>query len=55
MQKITINKILQKKGKIPITCLTAYSRPVAEILDKYCDIIYPSIFNGPRIGIITYS
>ena len=39
MQKITINKILKKKNKIPITCLTAYSKPIAKIADKYCDII----------------
>ena len=40
MKKITINKILNKKGKTPITCLTAYSKDVAKILDKYCDLIF---------------
>ena len=39
MQKITIKKILNKKGKKPITCLTAYSKSTAEAVDKYCDII----------------
>jgi 3-methyl-2-oxobutanoate hydroxymethyltransferase len=39
MQKITIKKILNKKGKTPITCLTAYSKATAEAVDKYCDII----------------
>ena len=39
MQKITANKIVLKKWKQPITCLTAYSSPMAKILDKYCDII----------------
>ena len=39
MRKITIKKILKKKNKTPITCLTAYSKNVAEIADKYCDII----------------
>ena len=39
MQKITIKKILNKKGKKPITCLTAYSKATAEAVDKYCDII----------------
>ena len=39
MKKISIKKILQKKNKIPITCLTAYSRNTAKIADKYCDII----------------
>ena len=39
MKKITIKKILEKKNKTPITCLTAYSKTVAQIADKYCDII----------------
>jgi len=39
MQKITIKKILEKKNKIPITCLSLYSKTMAEIADKYCDII----------------
>ena len=39
MQKVTIKKIVKKKGNQPITCLTAYLKPVAENLDKYCDII----------------
>ena len=39
MQRIKIKKILEKKGQEPITCLTAYSKSTAEILDKYCDII----------------
>ena len=39
MQKITIKSILKKKNKIPITCLTAYSKVIAQIADKYCDII----------------
>lgn len=39
MQKVTIKKILRKKGKKPITCLTAYSKATAEVVDKYCDII----------------
>jgi len=39
MQKITIKKILKKKNKTPITCLSLYSKTMAEIADKYCDII----------------
>ena len=39
MQKLTIKKILNKKNKTPITCLTAYSKAIAQIADKYCDII----------------
>ena len=35
MQKLTTKKILKKKGKIPITCLTAYTKTIAEIVDKF--------------------
>ena len=34
-----IKKILLKKDKSKIVCLTAYSKQIAKILDKYCDII----------------
>ena len=39
MKKIKIERILNKKGKSPIVCLTSYTKPIAEIVDKYCDII----------------
>ena len=50
MQGITIKNILKKKGKEPITCLTAYSKPMAEIIDKYCDIILV----GDSVGMVFY-
>ena len=34
-----IKDIILKKKKSKIVCLTAYSKSVAKILDKYCDII----------------
>ena len=34
-----INKITNLKNKRPLVCLTAYSKPFAKILDKYCDIV----------------
>ena len=37
--KKKISKIKNSKGKKKIVCLTAYSKPIAKILDKYCDII----------------
>ena len=39
MQKITIKKIQKKKNRTPIICLTAYSKAIAQIADKHCDII----------------
>ena len=50
MQKITIKKILNKKNKTPITCLTAYSKTIAQIADKYCDIILV----GDSLGMVLY-
>ena len=36
---IKIKNILSRKKKSPIVCLTAYSKNIAKILDKHCDII----------------
>ena len=37
--KKNILKIIKRKNKKPLVCLTAYSKPIAKILDKYCDIV----------------
>ena len=50
MKRITIQKILKKKGKEKITCLTAYSKTTSQILDKYCDIILV----GDSVGMVLY-
>jgi len=50
MKSKKIEKIIKKKGKIPIVCLTAYSKPIANILDKYCDIILV----GDSLGMTIY-
>ena len=50
MLKLTIKKILNKKNKIPIICLTAYSKAMAQIADKYCDIILV----GDSLGMVLY-
>ena len=50
MKRITIQKILKKKGKEKITCLTAYSKTTSQILDKYCDIILV----GDSVGMTLY-
>ena len=50
MRRITIKNILSKKNKSPITCLTAYTKNVAEIVDKYCDIILV----GDSLGMVLY-
>ena len=50
MQKVTIKKILKKKNKLPIVCLTAYTQNIAKILDKYCDLILV----GDSLGMVLY-
>ena len=37
--KSKIQRILKKKNKSKLVCLTAYSKNFSEILDKYCDIV----------------
>ena len=37
--KKKIFRIKKLKSKRKLVCLTAYSKPTAKILDKYCDII----------------
>ena len=50
MQKVTIKQILKKKNKLPIVCLTAYTKNIAKIADKYCDIILV----GDSLGMVLY-
>lgn len=38
MKKNILN-IIKTKNRRPLVCLTAYSKPIAKILDKYCDIV----------------
>ena len=46
-----IKKILSKKNKSKIICLTSYSKNFSEILDKYTDIILV----GDSLGSVLYS
>ena len=48
---IKIKKILNKKNKSKVICLTAYSKNVASILDKYCDLILV----GDSLGSVLYN
>jgi len=49
-KKLSINNIKFKKFKKPLICLTAYTAPVAKILDKYCDIILV----GDSVGMVLH-
>ena len=50
MKNKKIENIIKRKNKKPIVCLTAYSKNIAEILDKYCDIILV----GDSLGMVLY-
>ena len=46
-----IKKIISKKNRSKIVCLTAYSKNVASILDKYCDLVLV----GDSLGSVLYN
>ena len=46
-----IKKILDKKNKSKVICLTAYSKNIALILDKYCDLVLV----GDSLGSVLYN
>ena len=48
--RVSVQDILQKKNREKITCLTAYTFPIAKILDDYCDIILV----GDSLGMTIY-
>lgn len=48
--RVSVKDILQKKGLEKIICLTAYTFPVAKILDNVCDIILV----GDSLGMVIY-
>jgi len=48
---IKVKKILSKKDKSKIVCLTAYSKNIAKILDRHCDIVLV----GDSLGSVLYN
>jgi 3-methyl-2-oxobutanoate hydroxymethyltransferase len=39
IRRLTVPKIRCQKGKTPIVCLTAYTAPMAKLVDSYADLI----------------
>ena len=50
VRRITAPEIAGRKGKDPIVCLTAYTAPVAEILDAHCDLMLV----GDSVGMVVH-
>ena len=46
-----VKKILNKKNKSKVICLTAYSKNVASIVDKHCDLVLV----GDSLGSVLYN
>ena len=49
--KSKFSEILKKKNRSKIICLTAYSRNIAQIIDKHCDIVLV----GDSLGSVLYN
>lgn len=50
VRRITAPDIAVRKGQTPIVCLTAYTAPMAEILDPHCDVLLV----GDSVGMVVH-
>ena len=50
IRRVTAPDITARKGKTPIVCLTAYTAPMAEILDEHCDLLLV----GDSVGMVVH-
>ena len=50
VQRITAPEIRARKGGDPVVCLTAYTAPMAEILDPHCDLLLV----GDSVGMVVH-
>jgi 3-methyl-2-oxobutanoate hydroxymethyltransferase len=49
-ERITIPDLVARKGAIPIVCLTAYTKPIAELVDQHVDLVLV----GDSLGMVLY-
>src|SRR5580700_9549234 len=49
-RRLTAPEITARKGGEPLVCLTAYTAPVAEILDEVCDLLLV----GDSVGMVLH-
>jgi 3-methyl-2-oxobutanoate hydroxymethyltransferase len=50
VRRVAAPDIAARKGQTPIVCLTAYTAPVAEILDEHCDLLLV----GDSVGMVVH-
>src|SRR6185295_8478028 len=50
IRRVTAPDIRARKGGEPIVCLTAYTAPMAEILDAHCDLLLV----GDSVGMVLH-
>src|SRR5579862_7326325 len=50
IRRLTAPEITARKGGVPLVCLTAYTAPVAAILDEACDLILV----GDSVGMVLH-
>ena len=50
VKRLAAPDIAARKGKTPIVCLTAYTAPMAELLDPHCDLLLV----GDSVGMVVH-
>jgi 3-methyl-2-oxobutanoate hydroxymethyltransferase len=50
VRRLAAPDIAARKGKTPVVCLTAYTTPMAEILDEHCDLMLV----GDSVGMVIH-
>ena len=49
-KRLTTDAIRARKGGTPVVCLTAYTTPIAQVLDEHCDLLLV----GDSLGMVLY-
>lgn len=49
-RRVTVPAVRARKGRDPLVCLTAYSTPIARLLDPICDVILV----GDSLGMVVH-
>jgi 3-methyl-2-oxobutanoate hydroxymethyltransferase len=50
VRRLAAPDIAARKGGVPIVCLTAYTAPMADLLDEHCDVLLV----GDSVGMVVH-